>query len=143
VYHAFSVHIGSLKSLETNNFKDVAAKCAIKERFTTKFERCEDSKAWDSSKGGRNVRADDTKTTTRSTKVRADDAINVHNTGSSSRDSEFDNSPMYSHQQEAVSMFEAKDFGGLGMQMGTGKSRAVLEIAARKWQRKEIDSLIA
>jgi hypothetical protein len=47
--------------------------------------------------------------------------------------------PMYKHQQEIVDYFDKAEYGALGCQMGTGKSRMLLEIAARKRRRQKIN----
>jgi hypothetical protein len=44
---------------------------------------------------------------------------------------------MYAHQQEAFEHLLASDpIGALGCEMGTGKSRVILEIAARKFKQQ-------
>jgi SNF2 family DNA or RNA helicase len=53
------------------------------------------------------------------------------------------NSPaLYKHQQDAVEFFSTKTEIALLWSMGVGKSATILAIAARKFQRQEIDALL-
>jgi len=100
---------------DTNTYKDAAAKCALKGRYTTQLERCEDGKI--QIPGGNNVRAVvSAKADTRTTEVREHKSVTVHNTGSSVIDSKFVGEFMYPHQQKVVRFFETKEFCGLYMQ---------------------------
>jgi len=50
---------------------------------------------------------------------------------------------LYAHLQEAVDLFDFKSEGNLYIEIDTGKSRAVLKVAARKYKRQKIDARAA
>jgi hypothetical protein len=80
--------------------------------------------------GGNNESIADATATTKQarTTVRKERAVDtgVHSGVDSGEPSD---QPMYQHQREVVERFQDKNEGALFMEMGTGKSRAILEIA--------------
>jgi hypothetical protein len=55
---------------------------------------------------------------------------------------EFSNQPMYQRRQEIADRFKDRKEGTLFLKRGTGKSRHVPEIAARKHMQQEIDMML-
>jgi hypothetical protein len=115
---------------EWNGWKwiDAAAKCEIKNRFTTPKESCD---------SGSLIRPEGTNEK-HSDKKAASVKVQEKN---EKRVAEF-TGEMFKHQKEAIEYFDKATEIALFFQQGLGKSATILKIAANKFKRKEINALL-
>jgi hypothetical protein len=127
---------------DTNTYKDDKAPCLMYPgELKGKYDRCDSSRIKIPNTGGNdepiaNVTAATVKQAGTDVwkKCVASTTHGIHIDLGESGDQ-----PLYQHQCEVVDKFKHKRERALFMEMGTGKSRAILEIAARKQRRQELE----